>query len=107
MVLLSRGTVAGDKVLAPAQPTATFAPNGGTMTMENGNGDDPRRKQQRPLDLLWFMVQPLRETVVQAVSLVRNSAAEINDAYQPTTARRKLLGSEPGPTTAASSYYEE
>jgi redox-sensitive bicupin YhaK (pirin superfamily) len=68
--------LAGDKVLAKSQQTATFGHNGGTITIENAS------EKRDPLDLLLLMALPLQEPVVQAGPIVMNSAAEVNDAYQ-------------------------
>jgi len=72
--------IAGDKVLAKSQQTATFGHNGGTITIENAASENKRDK--KPLDFLLLMAMPLKESVAQAGPIVMNSAAEVNDAYQ-------------------------
>lgn len=73
--------IAGDKVLATAQQTATFGHNGGTITVENAATTNNKR-DAKSLDILVLMAKPLQESVVQAGPIVMNSAGEVNDAYQ-------------------------
>jgi redox-sensitive bicupin YhaK (pirin superfamily) len=82
VVYVRRGTasiITGDEEAEPTivktRNTATFAPDGDLISIENND-------KKKDLDMLVLTAQPLREPVASAGPIVMNTADEVNDAYQ-------------------------
>eukprot|EP00980_Cylindrotheca_fusiformis_P007847 scaffold1669_cov129-Cylindrotheca_fusiformis.AAC.58 len=64
-----------ERTFIETRSTATFAPDGEFISIENGD-------KKKDLDMLVLSGQPLREPVASAGPIVMNTADEVNDAYQ-------------------------
>lgn len=69
------GTDGLERTIAETRKTATFAPDGDLICIENND-------KSKELDMLVLTAQPLREPVASAGPIVMNTADEVNDAYQ-------------------------
>eukprot|EP00587_Corethron_hystrix_P004630 CAMPEP_0113299316 /NCGR_PEP_ID=MMETSP0010_2-20120614/1401_1 /TAXON_ID=216773 ORGANISM="Corethron hystrix, Strain 308" /NCGR_SAMPLE_ID=MMETSP0010_2 /ASSEMBLY_ACC=CAM_ASM_000155 /LENGTH=412 /DNA_ID=CAMNT_0000152529 /DNA_START=279 /DNA_END=1514 /DNA_ORIENTATION=- /assembly_acc=CAM_ASM_000155 len=65
----------GESTIVKIRQTATFAPDGDKITIQNA-------EKKNDLDMLILTAMPLREPIVSAGPIVMNTADEINDAYQ-------------------------
>jgi redox-sensitive bicupin YhaK (pirin superfamily) len=69
------GNEEAEHTIVETRRTATFAPDGDLISIENND-------KKKDLDMLVLTAQPLREPVASAGPIVMNTADEVNDAYQ-------------------------